>query len=79
MQVLKRINFISRRGYPSLIISDNGSVFKSDETETFISNKFIKWKFNLESDTWWVGMWERLVDSVKRCIKKWLESTLLIA
>ena len=62
--------FISRRGCPSLIISDNGSVFKSDETQTFIANKFIKWKFNLESAPWWGGMWERLVGSVKRCIKK---------
>ena len=62
--------FISRRGCPSLIISDNGSVFKSDETQTFIANKFIKWKFNLETAPWWGGMWERLVGSVKRCIKK---------
>ena len=29
----------------------------------------MKWQFNLESAPWWGGMWERLVASVKKCIK----------
>ena len=64
--------FISRRGCPTLILSDIGYVFKSEESQTFIANKFIKWKFNLESAPWWGGMLERLVGSLKRCIKQML-------
>ena len=30
---------------------------------------YIKWKFNIESAPWLGGMWERLVASVKKCIK----------
>ena len=61
--------FISRRGCPSVMVSDNGPSFKAEETQSFISNRYIKWKFNVESAPWWGGMWERLVASVKKCIK----------
>jgi hypothetical protein len=65
---LKR--FISRRGCPSTIVSDNGKTFTSDTTQTFAANSGITWQFNLEKAPWWGGMWERLVSCVKRCIKK---------
>ena len=61
--------FISRRGCPSTMVSDNGSTFKAEETQSFASNRYIKWKFNVESAQWWGGMWERLVASVKKSIK----------
>ena len=64
------IRFISRRGSPNMVISDNASVFSADETQTFMVNRFIEWKFNLEAAPWWGGMYERLVASVKRCMKK---------
>ena len=51
------------------MVSDNGPSFKAEETQSFISNRYIKWKFNVESAPWWGGMWERLVASVKKCIK----------
>ena len=53
--------FISRRGCPSTVISDNGSAFISDDTQNFVSSRLINWKFNLEKAPWWGGMWERLV------------------
>ena len=30
----------------------------------------IKWVFNLEKAPWWGGFFERMVQSVKRCLKK---------
>ena len=62
--------FISRRGCPSTMVSDNGSAFIADVTQKFASNRRIDWKFNLQEAPWFGGMWERLVASVKRCLKK---------
>ena len=62
--------FISRRGCPNTMISDHGTVFTAKETQSFASNRFINWKFTLECAPWFGGMWERLVASVKRCLKK---------
>ena len=62
--------FLSRRGCPSLMISDNGSVFVADATQKFAADRGINWKFNLDCAPWFGGIWERLVASVKRCMKK---------
>ena len=51
--------FIGRRGIPSLIISDNGKTFKCP-----------KWRYIVEKSPWWGGFYERMVRSVKRCLKK---------
>ena len=53
--------FISRRGAPALIISDNGSSFTAQETQRFVANREIKWMFNLERAPWRSGIWERFV------------------
>ena len=62
--------FVARRGCPNVVVSDNGPTFDSTETKTFLANHFIEWKPILEAAPWWGGMYERLVASVKRCIKK---------
>ena len=73
--------FSSRRGTPSLINSDNAKTFKfannflqklaNDHTVlSFLQERRITWRFNLEKSPWWGGYYERLVGSVKRCIKK---------
>ena len=62
--------FISNRDAPKLIISDNGTQFKSEETQGFASNRHIQWRFNLAAAPWWGGMFERMVRSTKRCLKK---------
>ena len=51
---LKR--FISRRGFPDNIISDNGSNFVAIETQNFTRNLNIKWHFNLALDPWSGGI-----------------------
>ena len=62
--------FINRRGCPSTVISDNGSVYTADMTQNFAANRGITWKFTIECAPWQGGAWERLVGSVKRCLKK---------
>lgn len=73
--------FCSRRGIPSIILSDNAKTFKhcakeimkiirSEEVHQYLSNKQITWTFIAEKAPWWGGVWERLVQSVKRCLRK---------
>ena len=68
IRVLQR--FISRRGTPKLIISDNGTNFISADVQSYAAEHNISWKFNLASAPWQGGFFERLVQSVKRCLKK---------
>ena len=35
-----------------------------------LSSMGMEWKFNLEKVPWWVGVFERMVKSTKRCLKK---------
>ena len=79
---LKR--FISRRGLCKIIYSDNAKTFKRADQDLkalwkaikepqlleFYSEKGITWKFIAERAAWWGGFWERLVRSVKTCLKK---------
>ena len=64
------IRLIRRYGAPHEIISDNGKAFISEETQDFASCKNIKWRFNVEAAPWQGGFFERMVKSVKRCLKK---------
>ena len=69
---LKR--FISRRGCPDNVISDNDSNFVAIETQNFASNLNIKWHFNLALAPWQGGFFERLVRRVKELMKKHLQN-----
>ena len=69
-RVLKR--FFAARGVQTLIISDNGSQFISNETQSFVNNRGTKWQFNLPSAHWWGGMFEQMIQSMKRCLRKLL-------
>ena len=77
--------FCARRGVPSYIISDNGTTFiKASKSIAKIingsenMNKFvgyftafnIKWQFIVPRAPWWGGFYERMVQTVKRTIKK---------
>ena len=64
--------FIARRGVPKLVVSDNGSTFKSEELKKLLAEHNIQWKFNVALAPWWGGFFERLVRSTKRCLKKTL-------
>ncbi|GBN74693.1 hypothetical protein AVEN_206945-1, partial [Araneus ventricosus] len=83
--------FISRRGVCKIIYSDNAKTFKRADKELkylyklckdenvsrFIVNNGITWKFIVEGAPWWGGFWERLVRSVKTCLKRILGKSSL--
>lgn len=62
--------FVARRGIPAEVLSDNGTTFKSVEVDQYIRSVGVKWKFNVEGAPWWGGFFERMVKSMKRCLKK---------
>ena len=73
--------FVARRSRPSLVVSDNAKTFKSASKELekitndpsvvkYFAQEKIKWSYNLEKAPWWGGFYERLVKSLKRCLKK---------
>ncbi|XP_053376547.1 uncharacterized protein LOC123535785 [Mercenaria mercenaria] len=87
---LKR--FISLRGQPTEIISDNAMQFKSaskalntvwkrvlksTDVQNFSANSDIKWSFIVELAPWMGGFYERLVSLVKRALRKSLGKKLL--
>ena len=76
---LKR--FVARRGIPSRCISDNAQIFKcaakmlqamlkQSEVQQYLTNNKILWTFNVEKAPWWGGIFERMVKSTKRCLRK---------
>ncbi|VDI16697.1 Hypothetical predicted protein [Mytilus galloprovincialis] len=84
--------FISARGTPSTIISDNATQFKlgsetlksvwnhvikSEDVQNFTMNKGLCWKFITELAPWMGGFYERLVGVVKRSLRKSLNKRLI--
>ena len=73
--------FCSRRGKPSVIISDNLStftasrkifikLFSTKEVQSYLASKNIKWKLLLGKAPWQGGFFERLIGTVKQTLKK---------
>lgn len=83
--------FIARRGWCSIIISDNAKTFKRGDFEfkqmwgvldhpqvkDFYASRAIEWKFNVEKAAWWGGIFERMIKSVKMCLRKAVGKTSL--
>ena len=84
--------FISNRGTPIEITSDNALQFKtsskvlnlvwkhviqSEEVQTYASNVGVKWNFIVELAPWMGGFYERLVGLVKRALRKTINRKLL--
>ena len=80
--------FTARRRTPSLMISDNTKTFKATaktlkawydhpEVRADLEVKRVTWKFNLERAPCLGGFFERMVDSVKRCLRKVLGNARL--
>ena len=42
-----------------------------------LANRQVQWEFIVEKAPWWGDYWERLVQSVKRCLKKTIGRTTL--
>ena len=79
LRSLKR--FTARRGLPVRMLSDNGRTFKAaakvlktimnhPDVQRFLIGLHIRWSFNLPRAPWWGGVFERLIRSVKRCLRK---------
>ena len=69
--------FIARRGVPKRMVSDNGKTFKGAArvlsrrgVMQLRSEARVEWNFNIEKAPWWGGFFERLVRSIKRCLRK---------
>lgn len=76
--------FVSRRGLPRMMCSDNALTFKraakdlkqmydvlcSSELKDYCTTHRITWRFIVERAPWWGGFWERMVGSVKSCLKR---------
>ena len=85
------IRFVSRRGPPRVIYSDNGSNFKGaeldvinalkawnqTEIQTKLNHRGIEWKFNPPAASHQGGVWERLIRSVKRILRSMIGERLL--
>ena len=86
LQAFRR--FSSRRGLPRILISDNAKTFKaaskelskikrSYEIHQHLANKGVSWRLIVEKAPWHGGFWERLIKSVKRCLKKSIGRAML--
>lgn len=73
--------FIARYGTPALVVSDNAKTFQATERalndlfnhperRSDLEREKIEW--NLERAPWWGGFFERIVASVKDCLRKTL-------
>ena len=76
------------RGIPELFISDNAKTFKAAATQltkifndpdvkSFLLERKIQWKFNLEKAPQWFFFFERMIKSTTRCLKKTLRKARL--
>ena len=60
------------------MVSDNAKTFKAAaktvaaivESSTIANHLSVKWTFNLERALWWGGLFERMIQTTKRCLKK---------
>ena len=80
--------FAGRRGTPVSITSDNAKTFKrankdlaqlfrTTKAQDFVANQGITWNFILEKAPWWGGYYERMIQLVKRRLRKILGKALL--
>ena len=80
--------FCARKGTPVRIVSDNAKTFKATsrllheilsaaKVADLLVSKRITWRFNLDRSPWWGGAFERMVGSVKRCLRKVLGNARL--
>ena len=71
--------FMSRRGLPAIIYSDNAKTFKSLKGKmlSLFGHTCPKWKFIAPRSPWWGGFWERMVKSVKSATRKTVGSSFL--
>ena len=80
--------YVSHRGIPLLIVSDNAQNFKtsknilkeifdSEKVRSYLLQKKIDWDFLQAKSSWWGGFYECLIQVVKRVLRKLLRNARL--
>ena len=69
--------FASRHSIPKCFISDNRRTLIRPEVKEYIRFLNTEWNYILERAPWWEGFWERLVQLVKRSLRKILKKNKL--
>ncbi|KAJ8878705.1 hypothetical protein PR048_019290 [Dryococelus australis] len=81
--------FISCKGRPKIIYSDNGTNFgggggeqsfaqyKQKNVETEVAVTQIQWKFNPPTEAWWGEWWEQLIQMMKKLLRRILGCAVL--
>jgi transposase InsO family protein len=64
--------FVSRRGIPNIVYSDNAKTFQSTKSHLMkiYSDLCPEWRFIAPRAPWWGGWWERLVRTTKSALRK---------
>ena len=86
MFLLSFRRFASRRSFPSIMVSDNASMyqsaaeellkpFRSQELTYNLSKQGVQWRFIPKRAPWYGGWWERLIGLTKSALKKVLGRT----
>ena len=80
--------FTARRGITEIIVSDNAKTFQSaakilrkvlsyPSVKRFLAGRRIAWGFNVDRAPWWGGFFERMIQNVKRCLRKTIRNARL--
>ena len=80
--------YVSQRGILATILTDNAPYFKlvdkvlknffsSKEVTNYLLQKRIIWKYNLASTPWGGGLFECMVETIKRVLRKTLKNAWL--
>uniref|UniRef100_A0A1I7VBP3 Integrase catalytic domain-containing protein n=1 Tax=Loa loa TaxID=7209 RepID=A0A1I7VBP3_LOALO len=81
MHIFRR--FVSRRGYPKLVLSDSASQFQlvfrtiMDQNKYFFASKGLIWKNIIPKAPWSGGVYERMIGLTKGALKKIIDRKLL--
>ena len=90
LRALRR--FVSRRGVPRKMLSDNAKTFKKGDklmrviwnqkrqdlqVQEYLAAHSIQWEFVPELSPWAAGVYERMVGLVKSCLRKTLDKEIL--
>ena len=50
---------------------------RQDGVQQYLTNQKIQWTFNVEKAPWWGGIFERMIRSTKRCLRKEVDKARL--
>uniref|UniRef100_A0A1I7W3F3 Integrase catalytic domain-containing protein n=1 Tax=Loa loa TaxID=7209 RepID=A0A1I7W3F3_LOALO len=81
LHILRR--FVTRGGYPKLVLSDNASQFQAvfntimEENSNFLAERYMVWENTIPRAPWSGGVYERLIGLTKRALRRAIGRKLL--